>query len=94
MKVEVKFFTSLRDITGKKVEQINLENFTTVDQLIKLLSEEYGRKFGEYVYTKHGRVQPFLSFLINGKNINNMQGLDTKLQDGDIIALIPPVGGG
>lgn len=94
MKVEAKFFTSLREITGKKAEQIKLEHATTVDQLIKLFSEKYGKKFGDYIYTKQGRVQPFLSFLINGRNINNMQGLHTKLQDGDVIAFIPPIGGG
>jgi molybdopterin converting factor small subunit len=39
-------------------------------------------------------MQEFLSFLVNGTNINNMQGFDTKLKNGDVIAILPPVGGG
>jgi molybdopterin synthase sulfur carrier subunit len=94
MKVEVKFFTSLREITGKKVDEIQLQNVITVEELLTLLSEKYGKKFREYIYNKKGKVQDFLSFLVNGKNINVLQGFDTELKQGDTIAIIPPVGGG
>jgi molybdopterin synthase sulfur carrier subunit len=94
MKVEVKFFTSLREITGKKSDEIQLQNVITVEELLTLLSEKYGKKLREYVYNKKGKVQDFLSFLINGKNINVLQGFDTELKQGDTIAIIPPVGGG
>jgi len=33
MKVEVRFFTSLREITGKKVEKVQLQNSITVEEL-------------------------------------------------------------
>jgi molybdopterin converting factor small subunit len=39
-------------------------------------------------------VQGFLSFLVNGKNINALEGFNTKLKQGDTIAILPPVGGG
>jgi len=94
MKVEVKFFTSLREITGKKVDEIQLQNTITVDELLILLSEKYGKNFREYIYNNKGEVQGFLSFLVNGKNINIMQGFNTKLQENDIVAILPPVGGG
>ena len=94
MKVEVKFFTSLREITGKKVDEIQLQNTITIDELLTLLSEKYGKNFREYTYNKKGDVQKFLSFLVNGKNINIMQGFDTKLQENDVVAILPLVGGG
>ncbi len=94
MKVEVKFFTSLREITGKKVDEIQMQNTITVDELLTLLSEKYGKNFREYIYNKKGDVQGFLSFLVNGKNINIIQGFDTELQENDVVAILPPVGGG
>jgi molybdopterin synthase sulfur carrier subunit len=94
MNVEVRFFTSLREITGKKVDEIQLQNVITVEELLTLLSEKHGKKFNEYIYNKKGKVYGFLSFLVNGKNINVLQGFDTKLKQGDTIAILPPVGGG
>ena len=94
MNVEVKFFASLREITGKKMDEIQLQNTITVDELLTLLSEKYGKNFREYIYNKKGDVQGFLSFLVNGKNINIIQGFDTKLQENDVVAILPPVGGG
>jgi len=94
MKVEVKFFTSLREITGKKTEEIQIQDTITVEKLLTLLSEKYGKNFREYFYPKNGKVQGFLSFLVNGKNINALEGFDTKLKQGDTVAILPPVGGG
>ena len=94
MKVEVRFFTSLREITGYKVNKILLQNSSTVEELLTLLSEKHGKNFREYIYNKEGEVQGFLSFLVNDKNINIMQGFDTKLKEDDVVAILPPVGGG
>ena len=94
MNVKVKFFTSLREITGKKVDQLQLQTTNTVEELLTLLSEKYGTDFSDYVYNKEGTVQGFLSILVNGKNINALQGFSTKLKGADIVAILPPVGGG
>ena len=94
MNVKIKFFTSLREITGNKMVNLQLKNKISVEQLLSLLLEKYGQEFRDYVYNQEGKVQDFLSFLINGKNINNLQGFNTVLKEGDIIAILPPVGGG
>ena len=94
MNVKIKFFTSLREITGNKMVNLQLKNKISVEQLLFLLLEKYGQEFRDYVYNQEGKVQDFLSFLINGKNINNLQGFNTILKEGDIIAILPPVGGG
>jgi molybdopterin synthase sulfur carrier subunit len=39
-------------------------------------------------------MQPFLSILVNGKNINTLYGFDSQLKENDIVAILPPVGGG
>ena len=50
MKVTVKFFTTLREITQKREEEIQLSSAATVEELLKILSKKYGRKFTDYVY--------------------------------------------
>ena len=94
MKVTVKFFTTLREITGKKEEDIESSSALSVNELLSHLSEEYGRTFAEYVYDKKGKPRNYLQFLINGKSITTLRGFETKLKEGDEVAIIPPVGGG
>jgi MoaD family protein len=93
----VRFFTTLREVTGKK--EVILEfpkgGAVTVDRVLKKLSERYGKSFTEYVYDRgSGEVKGFLQFLVNGRNVSSFKGLATELVGGDVLAIIPPVGGG
>ena len=97
MQVSVRFFTMLREITGKREETLKFPNSkpATVNTVLKQLVKEYGKDFNRYVYdAKTGEAKSFLQFLVNGRSIAPPKGLDTKLTDGDVLAIIPPVGGG
>jgi len=97
LQVSVRFFTNLREITGKREETMEFPNRkkVTLNTVLERLKEQYGRSFVEYVYDrKSGEVKGFLQFLINGRSVSTDNGLDTELVDGDVLAIIPPVGGG
>lgn len=95
MKISVRFFTNLREITGRREETLSFPDNedVTLDRVVRLLTDEYGKDFVDYVYDlkTHG-IKGFLQFLINGKNA--VDGLMTQLCDGDVLAILPPVGGG
>lgn len=93
----MRFFASLRELVGKKVENIEFEDSAevTVEKVLERLSETYGRDFVEYVFDREtGEVQGFLLLLVNGRSITTLDGLETKFLDGDVLAILPPVGGG
>jgi MoaD family protein len=95
--VSVRFFTTLREVTGKKEETLEFPKgeTVTVDRVLKRLTQRYGRKSVEYVYdAKTGKVKGFLQFLVNGRSASSLEGLSTRLAEGDVLAIIPPVGGG
>jgi MoaD family protein len=97
LQVSVRFFTNLRELTGKREEPLKFRDgeAVTVIKVLKRLAERYGKSFVEYVYdSKTGEVKGFLQFLVNGRSASTLNGLDTKLADGDVLAIIPPVGGG
>ena len=96
VQVSVKFFTALREIVGKKEEMLTFKDSktVTVDAVLKKLMQRYGKSFREYVCdSKTGEVRSFLQFLVNGRSTTETE-LGTKLKDGDILAIVPPVGGG
>ena len=39
-------------------------------------------------------LQQYILILLNGRNIRFLDGRDTKLKEGDVIAISPPIGGG
>jgi molybdopterin synthase sulfur carrier subunit len=95
--VSVRFFTSLREAVGKKEEPLEFSEGekVTVEVVLETLAQRYGKRFVEYVYdAKTGEVRGFIQFLVNGKSASSMNGLQTALTDGDVLAILPPVGGG
>ena len=95
MQVKIRFFTSLREIVGKKEETLTLTQNATVNSALEALQIKYGEPFTKYVFdAKSGQPKGFLQFLINGNSTSTQNGLETLLKDGDVLAILPPVGGG
>jgi len=94
MKITVKFFTSLREITGKKEDEIQSPSIITIEELLAHLSKKYGKEFTEYIFDEKGKVRTYIQILINGRSMNVLQRFETKLKEGDTVAIFPPVGGG
>jgi len=89
-KVTVKFYATIREKI--KIDYIELEADTfrkAIEILIKmhpLLKEEI---IDDAFQLKNRYV-----YLVNGRNIVFLNGLDSKLKDGDKLAIFPPVAGG
>ena len=97
MQVKVRFFTSLREIIGKKEESLTFTEGekVTIEIVLKVLSEKHGKPFAEYVFENEtNKPKGFLQFLINGNSSTTLEGLKTELKDNDVLAILPPVGGG
>jgi molybdopterin synthase sulfur carrier subunit len=97
VEVKVRFFTNLREIVNKREETLTFPvgGKVTVDLVLKTLSQKYGTPFAEYVYDgKTGQPKNFLQFLVNGTSTSTLNELETELKDDDVLAILPPVGGG
>lgn len=95
MKVKIKFFAALREITGLKEDEVEMDEGSTIENLLTNLIQKFGSQFKNYVLDeKSGEPRGHLQFLLDGKNITSQEGLKTALKDGAQFAIIPPVGGG
>jgi len=97
VEVRVRFFTSLREIVNRREETLSFTGGgkVTVGLVLKMLSQKYGAPFTKYVYNgETGQPKGFLQFLVNGNSTSTLNGLETELKDGDVLAILPPVGGG
>ena len=46
------------------------------------------------LFDRTGKIHRHINALRNGGNVSYRKGFDTPLADGDLVALLPPVGGG
>ena len=80
----VKFFATLREITGKREENVR---GSTVGEVMEFLYEKYGERFRKELEKKS-------MILVNGRNIEHLKGLETEVSEEDTVSVFPPAGGG
>jgi len=91
VRVKVTLFGALAKTAGEKA--VEIEASTLRDAVDKLI-ERYGEKFESRIYDEKGKVRRFVNIYINGKDIRFLNNLETQLNDGDNVSIIPAVGGG
>lgn len=80
MKVTVRFFASLKEEIGIESEELELGKGVTIADLLEALREA------------HPVIRNNEGFLIAVNGIRSKP--DQRLDEGDIVALLPPVSGG
>jgi len=89
MNVIVLYFGRLRELTEVREEKVAIEDNSSLAGLIEHAERRYGAEFLAAVNEIQG-----LRILINGREYTMLGGMDTVLNDGDTVVLLPPITGG
>lgn len=91
-KVKVIFPSVMTSLTaGEKETGLSA---STLSQAIDEIVARYGDAFRERVLDSSGKLKRLLNFYVNGKNVRFLKQLETPLNDGDEISIIPLASGG
>jgi molybdopterin synthase sulfur carrier subunit len=90
MIVPLRAFAKFEDILGRDLK-VELQEGSTIRDLLDSLSTSHHR-FGSAIFDESGQVREHVMLLKNRKK--SLSGLETKLSEGDEVAILPPAAGG
>ena len=91
MPVEVRLPTVLRQHAGGQATV--KANGSTLGEAIDDLVRQFPGLAGQVV-TPEGTLHRFVNVYVNDDDVRYLDKLDTKLDDGDVISMLPAVAGG
>jgi molybdopterin synthase sulfur carrier subunit len=96
LKVTVEYLGYIKQtLSVERGESVKLRDDASVRDLLSLLAEKHGEPFQKAVYEPKGTdLKPHYIVSVNGLLLNQLNGIETKLKDGDRIVLMPVVTGG
>jgi MoaD family protein len=93
MAIILKFIGSLRRDSGAKELAFDSKSENLLD-LINRLTQQIPTLRRNLLDEQFGAPKPNALILVNGKEISVLNGLETKITDGDVVVFIPVVHGG
>jgi len=96
VKVRIKGYLTYRKLIGDRSVEIIPGREATLRESLNLLALEEGDAFVSQIYNPKTRsLYQHVALLVNGRSLKQLpDGLDTCLEEGDDIAIFPPIAGG
>lgn len=91
--MNVKVFANLREIVKVKGHTLEIEmKHGNVSDVLEFLLQRYGTALREALFNPEGRLR--IKILLNGRDVDYIDGLDSAVTEHDTLYLFPPVAGG
>jgi len=99
VKVKVKVVANICDlVAGGADQEISMPADSTLADLLQKLIADSGEKFRHRIFSEDSQesdvVRKDIRLLINGRDYIFVEGLDSLLEDGDRVSIMPLMGGG
>ncbi len=65
----------------------------TVGEILEMVVEQHPT-LKKHLFNEEGQIRPFVNLFLGDENINQLEGLETPLADGDTVLIIPSIAGG
>ncbi len=89
MKVKVKFFAALKEVFGVEEREVELGNGASIKDLLDTLCDSHQCR--QKVLDDSGKLKMRIQIMKNRLPIQSFDGISTRLEEGDVISIIPPM---
>jgi molybdopterin synthase sulfur carrier subunit len=92
--VQIQFYSLLRMLLKQERIELPAIGGETVAQLLGRLQKQLPTPFLHKLLGDDGRMHAGTIILVNRHNIHHLEGLQTPVNDNDVVAMFPPGAGG
>ncbi len=89
--VKVRIPAPLRRLTGG-IDEVAAEGATVADVLVDLDTRHAGLR--AQLLDEQGRLRRFVNLYVNDEDVRFLKDLDTRLEGGEILTVVPAIAGG
>jgi molybdopterin synthase sulfur carrier subunit len=93
LRIFFKSFGPIRRTTGATVIELDVKESSTIRDVIQRVIDLYGEQFSRLVID-NGKVSGNLILLLNGRDTQRLDGLNTIVSQDDEVTILPHVQGG
>ena len=93
MKITVRFYGIAHDYTGVREWKPDLDMGAKIEDLLGEIIVEFP-KLRELVLEEDDSFRDYLAVSVNNMDILGLDGNKTALNEGDVVFIMPPIGGG
>jgi len=95
MKVTLHTIFGIKDVVGQRLTEIELPHGSTIEGCLAYMRERWGDELSTHLFhPESGVVLPYVQIMVNGRKINFLKGMETHLNEGDEVLILPPASGG
>ena len=91
MTARVRIQTQIRELSGGASE-VSFEGATVADVLAALNAGHTG--FRDRLFDESGKLRRFVNVFVADEDVRFLDGLDTKVAEGQTVSIVPAVAGG
>ena len=94
IKIKVRLLGIFQHLSGKKFLNLELDEPVTVRTVVENLIDMFTTEFKDILIDSELDPRPNSLILVQGKEINVLQGLETEIRNNEEIVFVPMVHGG
>lgn len=93
--IKIRTILDLKKVIGSGEVTLLIPPATSLKALLGIMIEKWGHELAARICEPDAiRPLPYIRLMVNGRDIAFLNRLETELQEGDEVLILPPVSGG